>query len=347
MRRKMMFMAAATMIAVCTVSPANAQARKNIRVVGSSTVFPFSKAVAERFSRTNPGVSSPVIESTGTGSGFKLFCSGVGFSTPDIANASRRIKASEFAACKANGVTQVTEIAIGLDGLTLATGESSQRMSLTLREVYMALARAPFGKTNTAKTWKDINPKLPATRILFYGPPTTSGTRDSLNELIMKAGCDTSPAMPALKKSDEAKYNQICTGIRTDGAYIESGENDNLIVSKLAANPGTVGILGYSYLEENPTRLNPVLINGVAPNYETISSFKYPGARPLYIYVKGQHLKAVPGLRAFVAEFVRDTTFGPSGYLVKQGMIALPGPVRTRNQGFATTLPAMGGGGLK
>lgn len=327
--------------------PAQAQMRRNIRIVGSSTVYPFAKAVAERFARTNPGVPAPIVESTGTGGGIKLFCSGIGAAYPDIANASRRIKASEFKACQSNGVAQLTEIAVGLDGIALATGERTPRMSLTTRDIYMAVAKAPFGKPNTAKTWKDVNAKLPATPIRVYGPPSTSGTRDSLHELLMKPGCETSPAMVALKKSDEARYNQICTGVRQDGAYVDSGENDNLIVQKLAANPGTVGIMGFSYLEENPGQLNAVTINGVNPSFQTIASFQYPGARPLYIYVKNAHLKAIPGIRAFLGEFARESTWGPNGYLKTLGMISLPDPVRARNVRFATSLTPMTGAGLK
>jgi phosphate transport system substrate-binding protein len=337
---------AATAISVIAV-PASAQMRRNIRIVGSSTVYPFAKAVAERFSRTNPGVPAPIVESTGTGGGMKLFCGGVGAGHPDMVNASRRIKASEFKLCQANGVSQITEIAVGLDGVALATGESTPRMALTTRDIYMALAKTPFGKPNTTKTWKDVNGKLPATPIRVYGPPSTSGTRDSLQELFMKVGCDTNPSMPVLKKADEAKYNQICTGVRQDGAYVEQGENDNLIVQKLAANPGTVGIMGYSYVEENPGRLNPVTINGVAPTFQTIASFQYPGARPLYVYVKNAHLKAIPGIRAYLAEFARETTWGPTGYLKALGMISLPDPVRARNVRFATSLTPMNGAGLK
>jgi phosphate transport system substrate-binding protein len=327
--------------------PAAAQMRRNIRIVGSSTVYPFAKAVAERFSRTNPNVPSPIVESTGTGAGIKLFCAGVGAAHPDLTNASRRIKASEFRSCQANGVTQITEIAVGLDGVAVATGEGGQRMALTTRDIYLALAKTPFGKANTAKTWKDVNAKLPAIAIRVMGPPTTSGTRDSLNELFLKAGCDTNPAMPALKKSDEAKYNQICTAIREDGAYINAGENDNLIIQKLAANPGMVGVMGYSYIEENPGKVNPVTINGVAPTSQSIASFQYPGARPLYVYVKNAHLNAIPGIRAYLAEFARETTFGPAGYLPRLGLIPLSTAVRERNVKFATSLTPMSGAGLK
>ena len=346
----MRFSTKAMLAVACTAIiavPLHAQMRRNIRIVGSSTVYPFAKAVAERFSRTNPGVPTPIVESTGTGGGMKLFCAGVGGGHPDIANASRRIKASEFKQCQANGVAQITEIAVGLDGIALATGESAARMSLTTREIYMAVAKAPFGKPNTAKTWKDINPKLPATAIRVFGPPTTSGTRDSLVELLMKPGCETNAGMVAMKKSNEAKYNQICTGVRDDGAFVAQGENDNLIVQKLAANPGTVGIMGYSYVEENPGRLNAVIVNGVTPSTATISSFQYPGARPMYIYVKNAHLKAIPGIRAYLGEFAREGTWGPRGYLASLGLIALSDGVRARNAKFATSLTPMSGAGLK
>ncbi len=346
MNRTTKFAIGAAIVSLAATS-VSAQMRRNIRIVGSSTVYPFSKAVAERFSRTNPGVPAPIVESTGTGGGLKLFCGGIGAGHPDIANASRRIKASEFKMCQANGVAQLTEIAVGLDGIALATGEKTPRMALTTRDIYLAVAKAPFGKPNTSKTWKDVNAKLPATPIRIYGPPSTSGTRDSLQELLMKPGCETNAAMVALKKSDEARYNQICTGVRQDGAFVESGENDNLIVQKLAANPGTVGIMGFSYVEENPGRLNSVTINGVSPTFQTIASFQYPGARPLYIYVKNAHLKAIPGIRAYLGEFARESTWGPSGYLKSLGMISLPDAVRARNVRFATSLTPMTGAGLK
>ncbi len=334
---------AASVIAV----PAVAQMRRNIRIVGSSTVYPFSKAVAERFSRANPGVPAPVVESTGTGAGIKLFCGGVGAGHPDITNASRRIKASEFKTCAANGVTQITEIAVGLDGLSIATGKSTALSNLTTQELYYALAKTPFGKPNPTKTWKDVNGKYPAIPIRIYGPPTTSGTRSSVEDLLMEPGCATSPAMVALKASNEAKYNQICKGIREDGAYITAGENDNLIVQKLASNPGTVGLFGYSYLEENLGTLKGISLNGVAPSYQAIASFKYPGARPLYIYVKNAHLNAIPGIKAFAAEYVREATFGPSGYLKGVGLISLTDAARQRSARFATSMTPMTAAGLK
>ena len=320
------------------VMPSMASARTQIRAVGSSTVYPFATAVAERLARANPGMQPPVIESTGTGGGIKLFCAGVGQQHPDIANASRRIKASEIKTCAANGVTQITEIQVGIDGIAFATAKGSPLANVSTVDIYKALAKTPFGKPNKSKTWKDVNGSLPATPIRVYGPPPTSGTRDAFAELIMTAGCSTSAAMTALKKSDEAKFKAICTGVREDGAFIEAGENDNLIVQKLEANPGTVGIFGYSYLEENANRLKGIAINGVSPSYESISSFKYPGSRPLYIYVKNAHARAIPAIKAYVAEFAKETAWGPNGYLVKRGMIAAPDAIRAKSAAAARAL---------
>lgn len=334
--------------AILTVSlPTAAEARSQMRSVGSSTVYPFAKAVAERVARANPRLGTPIIESTGTGGGIKLFCGGVGERFPDIANASRRMKASEAKACAANGVSQVTEIQVGLDGVALATAKSTPLSNLTQREIYMAVAKTPYGKPNRTKTWKDVNARLPAIPIRVMGPPTTSGTRDALGELIMTPGCEANAGMAAMKKTDEAKYKAICTAVRTDGAYIEAGENDNLIVQKLSANPGTVGIFGYSFLEENLAKVKGVSINGVQPTYQSISNFSYPGARPLYIYVKNAHARAIPAIRAFVAEFTKESAMGPKGYLLPLGMVAAPGNVRARSQQAARTLAPLNLAGLK
>ena len=337
---------AATAIAVVSV-PAYAQMRRNIRIVGSSTVYPFTKAVAERFARANPGVPSPIVESTGTGAGMKLFCGGVGAQYPDITNASRRMKASEFKLCAANGVSQVTEIQVGLDGLALATSKATSLSGISTKDFYLAIAKAPFGKPNTSKTWKDVNSSLPAIPIRVYGPPTTSGTRDSMVDQFMVVACEASPAILAMKKADEPKYNAICKGVRSDGAFIEAGENDNLIVQKLEANPNTLGVFGYSYLEENTNRLKGLSINGVAPTNATVSSFKYPGARAMFIYIKNAHLKAIPGIRQFAAEYVRETSFGPNGYLKQAGLVASPDAVRIRAAKIATTMTPMNGAVLK
>ena len=318
--------------------PSIASARAQIRAVGSSTVYPFATAVAERLARANPNMKPPVIESTGTGGGIKLFCAGVGEQFPDIANASRRIKGSELKTCAANGVKAVTEIQIGIDGLALATAKNAPLSNLTTTDVYKALAKTPFGKPNKAKTWKDVNGSLPAIPIRAFGPPPTSGTRDAFNELMMTAGCSTNPSMVALKKSDENKFKAICTGIREDGAYVESGENDNLIVQKIEGNPGTVGIFGYSYLEENDKQLKGVSINGIAPTYDSIASFKYPGARPLFIYVKNAHVRAIPSIKAYIAEFTKEAAWGKGGYLVKRGMIAAPDAIRAKSAAAARAL---------
>jgi phosphate transport system substrate-binding protein len=325
--------AAVTMLSI----PAMADAR-SLRVVGSSTVYPFSKAVAERVARANPKLGAPIIESTGTGAGMKLFCSGVGERFPDITNASRRMKASEAKLCASNGVAQVTEIQVGLDGLALATAKSTGISGLTQKDIYLALAKTPFGKPQKAKTWKDVNAKLPAIPIRVYGPPPTSGTRDSLNELMLSPGCETNASMAALKKTNEAKYKTICQGIREDGAFIEAGENDNLIVQKLAANPNTLGFFGYSFLEENLSKLKGVSINGVQPTLATISSFQYPGARPLYIYVKNAHVKAIPAIRAYVAEYTKESAMGPNGYLKQIGLVPAPTGVRAKSQEAARTM---------
>lgn len=337
----------ATLAASVVAVPAAAQMRRNIRIVGSSTVYPFTRAVAERFARANPGVPAPVVESTGTGAGAKLFCGGVGGAHPDILNASRRLKLSEFRQCAANGVTQITEIQVGLDGLSLAESKGSPLRNLSTKDIYMALAKTPYGKPNTAKTWKDVNGSLPNIPIRVYGPPTTSGTRSSLEDLILIPACEANGAILAMKKTNEAKYNAICKGIREDGGYINGGENDNLLVQKLAANPGTVGIFGYSYLEENAAKLNGISVNGVAPSAATITSFKYPGARALYIYVKNAHLKAIPGIKQFATEYVRETTFGPRGYLIQYGLLASPDAVRKRAAAFATTMTPMNAAGLR
>jgi phosphate transport system substrate-binding protein len=335
-------------VAIAAISiPGTANARSQMRAVGSSTVYPFAKIVAERIARANPRLGTPIIESTGTGAGMKLFCAGVGERFPDVENASRRMKASEAKLCAQNGVSAITEIQVGIDGISLATAKNTPLQNVTTRDIYMALAKTPFGKPNRAKTWHDVNAKLPSLPIRVYGPPPTSGTRDALGELIMTAGCDSNPGMAAVKKADENKYKAICTGMREDGGYIEAGENDNLIVQKLEANPGTVGIFGYSYLEENAARLKGLQINGVDPTYQTISSFKYPGARPLYIYIKNAHAGAIPAVRAYAAEFTKESAFGPNGYLLRAGLISAPNGIRAHSQQAARALAPLNLASLK
>jgi phosphate transport system substrate-binding protein len=337
---------AATAVIALTIST-NAEARTQMRAVGSSTVYPFAKVVAERISRANPRLGTPIIESTGTGAGMKLFCAGVGERFPDVENASRRMKASEAKLCQQNGVTAITEIQVGIDGISFATAKNSPFANLTQADIYKAIAKTPFGKPNRAKTWHDVNGSLPNIPIRVYGPPPTSGTRDALGELILTPPCEANAGMAALKKSDEAKFKAICTGVREDGAYIEAGENDNLIVQKIEQNAGTIGIFGYSYLEENQDRLKGIPVNGVVPTYESISSFKYPGARPLYIYIKNAHASAIPAVRAYAAEFTKESAFGPNGYLRRSGLIAAPNPVRARSQQLARALSPLNLASLK
>ncbi len=328
-------LAATALLAACGSGGGDTGAsRDSIRAVGSSTVYPFAKAVAESLARSNPDINSPIIESTGTGGGMKLFCSGVGADTPDIANASRRMKASEFETCLANGVMEVVELQVGLDGIAFASAKGGQNFNLTPQIVYEAIAAKPYGKEQTAKTWADVDPSLPTDPILVYGPPSTSGTRDALKELVLEVGCKTNADMKALKESDEDSYDQICTEVRSDGAYVDQGEQDNLIVQKIEGNPKAVGVFGYSYLEENADKVTGLPMNGVDPTYENISTFAYPGARPLYVYVKKAHLDVIPGLRDFVAEWTKSWSKG--GMLAKIGLVASPDDVMATNMTAAT-----------
>ena len=315
-----------------------------VRAVGSSTVFPFAKAVGEAAAKAS-GIKVPVIESTGTGAGMKLFCAGVGAAHPDIENASRRMKKSEYEDCAKNGVKDIVEIQVGLDGIAFAEATGGPGMALTPLDVYKALAANPFGKPNTAKNWSDVNPKLPAEPIQVYGPPSTSGTRDALAELILTKGCETDPAMKALKEKDKDAAKKVCTEMRSDGAYIEQGENDNLIVKKLAQNPKAIGIFGYSFLEENTDTLKGITMSGIAPTYDSISDFSYPGARPLYIYVKAAHLKAIKGINEYVAAWVG--AWGKDGLLKKQGMVVAPEAVLIKSAEIAKSMTLMDPSTLK
>lgn len=303
-------------------------ARQEIRAVGSSTVYPFATAVAETLTKDGK-FTSPVIESTGTGGGIKLFCEGVGATFPDVANASRRLKKSEYEDCAKKGVKDIVEVQIGLDGIAFAEANGGLNMKLSPVDVYKALAANPFGKPNTAKSWSDVNPALPNAPILVYGPPSTSGTRDALAELILTKGCDSDPAMKALKDSDKDKHKDICTKVRDDGAYVDAGENDNLIVSKVSENPKAVGVFGFSFLEANTDKINGIPMDGVVPTYATISDFSYPGARPLYIYIKSAHLASIKGLKEYAAAFAAN--WGPDGLLKKRGMVIAPEDVRSAN----------------
>lgn len=322
----------------------DSNAAGKLNIVGSSTVYPFTTAIAEEFQRSNPG-NSAIVESTGTGSGIKLFCSGVGNQFPDMVNASRPIKASEYEDCVKAGAKNVIELPIGIDGLTLIQAKGQPALNVTLTDIYKALAATPFGKAQTATTWQDVNPALPAIKIRVLGPPPTSGTRDSLAELILEKGCDSDPAMKALKDKDKDAHKTTCTKIREDGVFVEAGENDNLLVQKVAADPGALGVLGYSFLEENADRVAPVSIGGVAPTEATISDLTYPGSRKLYLYIKGEHVAAKPALKKFVEAYGRG--MGPNGILAKRGLVPLGGADASAATAQATALKPLNPASLK
>lgn len=328
-----------------------AQARDTIEIVGSSTVFPFSTAVAEQFAKKSGG-SAPKVESTGTGGGMKLFCAGAGIETPDIANASRRIKKSEMETCIKNGVSDVTEIKIGYDGLVIAQSKTGEPIQLSARELYLAVAKEiPMEDgtfvPNTYNTWKDLNPDLPANQIEIIGPPPTSGTRDSFVELGIEKGCMLFKGIPELKKKDEKAFKEKCHTLREDGRYVEAGENDNLIVQKLQANPKAVGVFGYSFLEQNADRLKAVAIAGVEPTPETIMDGTYPMARSMFIYSKNKHIGQVTGLKEFLVEFASDAAMGPNGYLADKGLITLSASELKASQDAAANLPTVSASSLK
>lgn len=335
--------AASALLAGC--GGAQNSSRDQIRAVGSSTVYPFAKVVADSLAKSNAEFKSPIIESTGTGAGMKLFCAGVGAQHPDIENASRRIKKSEYEECAKNGVKDIVEIQVGLDGIAFAEASGGPGLALTPVDVYKALAANPFGKPNTAKTWHDVNPAFPAEPILVYGPPSTSGTRDALKELILAKGCDSDAGMKALKDSNKEQHDKVCGEVRSDGAYVDSGENDNLIVQKLEANPKAIGIFGFSYLEENGDKLKGLTMGGVTPTYASIADFSYPGARPLFIYVKAAHVSAIKGLKEFVAQWAKS--WGRDGMLAKAGMVVSPDDVQAKNTTIASALTLLDPATLK
>jgi len=298
-----------------------AEARDQIRVVGSSTVFPFSTAVAEQFGKTT-SFATPVVESTGSGGGMKLFCAGVGENHPDMTNASRRIKKSEFENCTANGI-DITEVKVGFDGIVLANAKSGDDLALTLEQLFLALAKEiPQGGKlvpNPYTNWSEIDSSLPNKKIEVLGPPPTSGTRDAFVEIAMEGGCKTLAGAKDLGLAKKA-----CHAIREDGVFVEAGENDNLIVQKLEANPAAYGIFGFSFLDQNSDKVKGATINGTAPEFEEIAAGNYPVSRSLYFYVKQQHVGAIPGIKEFVTEFTSEQAWGPDGYLVDKGLIPLP-----------------------
>ena len=325
MLKKLFFLSLLNFVFIYSVT-----SRDQINVVGSSTVYPFSTVVAENFGNKT-GIKVPKIESTGSGGGMKLFCKGLGTGHPDITNASRRIKKNEFNQCKENGI-DVVEIKVGYDGIVIANSKKAKLLNLTKRQIFLALAKqVPEGNNeggnlvdNPNKKWSDIDSNLPNIKIEVLGPPPTSGTRDAFNELAIEGGCKTFPKLKAIKKQDKKKYKAICRAVREDGAFIEAGENDNLIIQKLVENENAFGVFGFSFLIENEDKIQGSTVDGMAPTMETIADKSYGVSRPLYFYVKLAHVDVIPGIREFLAEYTSEDSWGPGGYLEERGMIPMP-----------------------
>lgn len=335
--------------AVCFIFATHASAqttRDFISIVGSSTVYPFTTVVAEIFGKTTR-FKTPKIEATGTGGGFKLFCGGIGARYPDIANSSRAIKQSEIDACAANGVLEIIAVKIGYDGIAIGSSRKANPLALSRKDLYLALAKNipdPQGgenlMTNPHRTWKAVNPDLPDVAIEVLGPPPTSGTRDAFVELAMEGGCAQFDWIAALKKNNEQRYKSICHTIREDGAYVEAGENDNLIVQKLEANPGALGIFGFSFLDQNADKMQGAAVDGVIPTFESIADGGYPVSRPLFLYVKKAHIGMIPGIAEFLHELSSEKAWGDDGYLADKGLIPMPEEERIQFAGNIRQLRA-------
>ena len=344
--RSLLLFALATTLLYFT--PAQAQtARDQISIVGSSTVYPFATVVAERFGQTT-SFKTPKIESTGSGGGMKLFCSGIGVGHPDITNSSRRMKSSEYKDCQANGVTDIIEVLIGYDGIAIANSVEQDQISLSLVDIYLALAKRvpnPDGSEsfveNPYQTWSDVNPDLPAQTIEVLGPPPTSGTRDAFAELALEGGCKQFDWIVALKKSSKDEYKDACHSVREDGRFVEAGENDNLIVQKLQANPNALGIFGFSFLDQNSDSVQASLIEDHEPDFDTIADGSYPVSRPLYFYVKKAHVGVIPGIAEYLEEFTSEAAWGEEGYLADKGMISLDEDVRSASATSIANLEVM------
>ena len=328
---KNLFKSLVIILSIVLISGLQAKAEEQIKIVGSSTVFPFSTAVAEEFGRKTK-YKTPIVESTGSGGGMKLFCSGNGKQHPDITNASRRIKSKEFKKCSDAGI-KIVEIKVGYDGIVLANSKKANIVKLSTRDIYMALAeKVPANEDgselqeNPYQTWKDINPNLPDVKIEVLGPPPTSGTRDAFVELAMDAGAKTFPALKELRGSSKAgknEFKKIARTIREDGAFIEAGENDNLIIQKLDQNPNAIGIFGFSFLDQNTDKIQGSIVNGAKPTFDNILVGDYPISRSLFFYVKKNHIRMKPSITEFVREFTSDSAMGPYGYLIEKGLIPL------------------------
>lgn len=334
---------AATLINVAAFAQAS---RDYIYIVGSSTVYPFATVVAERFGRGSQ-FKTPKVESTGSGGGLKLFCDGVGVDYPDISNSSRAILQSEIDRCTGNGVSEIIEVKIGYDGIVVAGAVRSAVMNLSRKDLFLALAREVPGPSpgelvsNPYRTWRDVNPELPAVVIEVLGPPPTSGTRDAFAELALEGGCMQIAWIAALQVTDKERFLRICHTVREDGAFVEAGENDNLIVQKLQANPAALGIFGFSFLDQNGEKVKGQPIDGTVPNFESIADGSYPVSRPLYFYAKKAHVDVIPGLRGYLREFTSERAWGDDGYLSDRGLIPLPSGERAEVAAAVASLTVM------
>jgi phosphate transport system substrate-binding protein len=346
--RKFVMLTAIVFFVAALFGPVQAgSGRDYVSIVGSSTVYPFATVVAEQFGKST-SFKTPKIESTGSGGGLKLFCAGVGVEHPDITNASRRIKQSEFDRCAQNGVKEIIEVKIGYDGIVMANSKKTAPMKLTRKDIFLALAKDvpdPAGGEklipNPYKTWKDVNPSLPDKAIEVLGPPPTSGTRDAFVELAMEGGAKKFDWIAAMKKSDKKAYKAVCHTIREDGAYVEAGENDNLIVQKLEANPNALGIFGFSFLDQNMDKIQGSYVDGVQPEFDAIADGQYAVSRPLFFYVKKAHVGVIPGIKEYLSEFTSDKAWGAEGYLSEKGLIPMPEAERAKYSGNAQSLTAL------
>ncbi|MBB5747152.1 substrate-binding domain-containing protein [Brevundimonas variabilis] len=345
MTRTLFVASSAAMALVVAACSQGSNTREGIWAAGSSTVFPFTTRVAENFGRNNPGGATPRVESLGTGGGIQAFCQGIGPSTPDVANASRQMKASEFDLCASNGVTDIIELKIGYDGLVIATARTGADFVLEGSDIFLALAKEVPGEggfvANPHGRWDQVRPGLPAARIQVYGPPPTSGTRDSWVELGMAHSAEFMPQMAALKDSDSKKFEALSHTLREDGAWVDSGENDNAIVQTLTRTPGSVGVFGYSFLEQNISEVKPASVNGVFPTLEAIASGEYPISRSMFIYVKKAHIGVIPGLQEFLLEYLSDAAAGRGGYLQDRGIVPLPAAELAIERAKATNQTSM------
>jgi phosphate transport system substrate-binding protein len=329
--------AAAALVSACSHNSESGVQRSNIYASGSSTVYPFTLAMADQFHAAHPQLAAPKIEENGTGPGIAKFCGGLGNESPDIVDASRRMRPEELAQCKSHGVTDIAELQIGLDGIAFVQSPGApQKVSLTPKQIYEALAANPYGQPQKAKKWKDIDPSLPDIPILVYGPAAGHGTRDALVDLILEPACQSDKRVVAMVP-DKAKLDQICTSIRTDGAYMTGPGDQAKTTLSMIVNPGAIGIIGYSFLEQNADKLRAIPIAGIEPSTKTIQSGKYPGSRPLFLYVKRESVPRIPGLNDFIATYA--AAIGPGGALAKHGLIPADDGVLKQTQQMASSLP--------